>query len=61
MLSQKVEKGNTPKIHMRKACNKTFKKKEETATVLTFNTSIWDKTHPFTSNKSNSLEKAQSP
>lgn len=47
MRSQKVKKGNTPKIHMRK----TFKNKEETATVLTFNMSAWDKTHPFTSNK----------
>jgi len=31
---------------MRKACKKTFKKKEETATVLTFTIPTWDKTHP---------------
>ena len=61
MKSQKVGKGNGPKIHMRKECKKTFKKKEETATVLTINMSTWDKTHSFTSNNSNSLEKAQSP
>lgn len=60
MRSQKVEKRNTPEIHMRKASKKTFKKKEEMATVLTFNMSTWDKTQPFTSNKSKSLEKAQS-
>lgn len=61
MKNQKEEKGNAPQIHMRKACKKNLKKKEETATVLTFNLSTWDKTHPFTSNKSNSPEKAQSP
>lgn len=60
MKSQKVEMGNTPEIHMRKASKKTFKKEEEMATVLTFNMSTWDKTHPFTSNNSKSLEKAQS-
>lgn len=61
MKSRKVEKGNTPKIHTRKARKKTFKNKEETATVLTFNMSTWDKTHPFATNESNSLEKAQIP
>lgn len=37
MKSQKVEMGDTPEIHMRKASKKTFKKEEEMATVLTFN------------------------
>lgn len=61
MKTQKVEKRNSPKIHMRKACKKTSEKKDETATILTFNMPTWDKTHPFTSNESNSPEKAQSP
>lgn len=58
--SQKVEKGNSPKIRMRKARKKTFTNREETATA-SFTMSVWDKTHPATSNKSNSLEKAQIP